>query len=184
MSDSNQEKMAQAFQEQQAQWSAFTAKAMESSMKLFELNLRIARQSIQDVSHSAQQLFAAKSPDQVFSVDQELAQEKLNQIISYANEIGEITSSFTSGLGQAAQSHLSQTYEKTAKLVEEVKPQADFQKFFPQLGDASHGYEQWLEAGKKIAESFTHALPAAAAKSAPARKPVAKPATRSRARAK
>jgi len=184
MSDSPQEKLAQAFEEQQAQWRAFTTKALESSMKLFELNLRIARQSMQDVAHSAQQLLTAKSPDQVLSIDQELAQEKLNQIMSYANEIGEITSSFTSGLGQAAQSNLHQTIEKATKLVEEVKPQADFQKFFPQIGDATHGYEQWLEAGKKIAESFAQAVPVTPTKPAPVKKPVAKASTRSRTRAK
>ena len=69
MSESAQEKMARAVQEQQAQWSAFAAKALDSSMKLFELNLKMAKQSLEDTSQSARHVLSVKSPEDIFKVE-------------------------------------------------------------------------------------------------------------------
>jgi phasin family protein len=184
MSESAQEKMARALEEQQAQWGAFASKALESSMKLFELNLKMAKQSLEEASQSARHLLSVKSPEQIFTVDQELIQERLNQVMAYASEIGEITSAFTSDLGKAAQSQFGHSFDKVTKLVEEVKPGVPVQKFFPQFGELNQGYDQWLDASKKIVESFGHTLPVAAVKPAPAKKPAAKAASNGRARAK
>jgi len=191
MSESAQEKMAHALQDQQAQWSAFATKALESSMKLFELNLKMAKQSLEDTSQSARHFLAVKSPEEIFKVDQELLQERLNQALSYAGEIGAITSAFTTELSQAAQSQLSKTVEKAGKLADEVTQltahQSPAQTLFPTLNDAQHGYDQWIDAGKKIVEAFGHGLPMPTFESAQDKrpsKPAAKSSNGSRARAR
>lgn len=184
MSESAQEKMAHAFQDQQAQWSAFASKALENSMKLFELNMKMAKQSLEDASQSARHLLVAKKPEEIFALDQELLQDRLNQIMNYANEIGEITSAFATELGQAAQSQMSHTYEKATKLAEDIKQPTSTQKFFPQLGELNQGYDQWLDAGKKIVESLGHGLPVKPSKPAATKTTTEKSASRRRSRAK
>jgi phasin family protein len=187
MSESAQEKMARTVQEQQAQWSAFAAKALDSSMKLFELNLKMAKQSLEDTSQSARHVLSVKSPEDIFKIDQALLQERLNQALSYANEIGAITSAFTTELSQAAQHQLNKTYEKAGKLAEEVSHQSPAPKLFPNLNEAQHGYDQWLDAGKKMVEAFGHGLPAPSfdpAQTKKPTKPAAKSSNGSRARAR
>lgn len=186
MSDSAQEKMAQAFQDQQLQWSSFASKALESSMKLFELNLKMTRQSLEESASSVRHLLEVKSPEQLFSIDQSQMQEKLNRIMSYANEVGAIASSFTTEISQAAQSQMSGGYEKIAKFADgAAKPVAP--TAFPDLSNAQHGYEQWLDAGKKMAEAFGHSLVVPVSHTAPVKQTAPKTATKtpaSRARAR
>lgn len=175
MSESTNEKMAHAFQEQQAQWSAFSSKALESSIRLFELNLKMAKQSLEEASQSARHRLSAKSPEQIFAVDQSLLQERMNQAMAYASEIGAITAAFTTELNHAAQSQLGNSYDKVTQLVEEVKKPSAPQPFFPQFGELNHGYDQWLDASKKIVEAFGHGLPITPTKSTTARPVTTKP---------
>jgi len=149
MSDSAQRKMAQALQEQQAHWNLFAGRAIESSTKLFELNLKIAKQSLEDTSESVRHLLKVKSPDEIFSLDQTLVQERLNQALEYANEIGAIASAFAYEISQAAQNQMAGNLEKVTQFADAAKPIAAPPLFPPQ-----QGYEQWLEAGRKIAEAF------------------------------
>ena len=158
MSDSAQEKMAQVLQEQQAQWSAFAGRALESSTKLFELNLKIARQSLQDTSESVRHLLAMKSPDEIFSIDQTLVQERLNHALEYANEIGAIASAFAYEISQAAQNQMAGNLDKVARFGETAANPIAVPNLFLQ----QQGYEQWLDAGKKLAETFSQNLNMAA----------------------
>jgi len=183
MSDSAQEKMAQALQEQHAQWNSFATKALESSIRLFELNLKMTRQSLEDTSLSVRHLLEAKTPEQLFSVDQKLMQEKLNQVLTYANEIGAITSAFTTEISQAAQNQMAGSVEKVTRYADGAAGSGAQQSMFPDLSQAQHGYEQWLDAGKKIVEAFGQNLAMPGNLVEPVKKAAAKPAT-TRARAR
>jgi len=154
MSESTQEKLTQALQAQQEQWGACATKALESSMKLFELNLKIAKQSLEDTSNSVRHLLAVKSPQDVFSVDQDVMRERLKQTLSYASEISAITSALTAEINRVAQGQISSGYEKAAKIATEDNQQSPIQKMFPHLGGVNQGYEQWMDAGKKMMEAF------------------------------
>ncbi|MET3107564.1 phasin family protein [Oxalobacteraceae bacterium GrIS 2.11] len=190
MSESAQEKMAQAFQNQQAQWSAFANKALDSSMKLFELNLKMAKQSLEDTTHSARHLLSAKSPEELFAFDQELVQGRVHQAMAYASEINAIASAFTNEMTHAAQGQFN--HSPAAQVVEEVNHSLPMQKFFPQMGEMNQGFEHWMDAGKKIAEAFGQSLPiqmpsamsVPVTRAAPAKRTVAKPAPAGRSRAR
>jgi phasin family protein len=167
MSESAQEKMTQALQEQQAQWMAIGTKLLESSMKLMELNVRVVKQSLDETAKSTQHLFAAKKPEEVFAIDQGKMQEKLNQALAYANEINSITSELTSEFSQSTQAKLSEAVSKASEFVAHINPAAgDFsnkplEQLFSQFGNSQHGYQQWVEASKKFADSLGVKLPAA-----------------------
>jgi len=166
MSESAQEKMTHALQEQQAQWMAIGTKLLEGSMKLMELNVRVVKQSLDDSAKSAQHLMAARKPEDVFTVDQEKMQEKLNQALAYANEINAITSELTSEFSHSTQEKLSAAVSKANEFVSSINPAAgDFsnkplEQLFSQFGNSQHGYQQWVEASKKFADSIGVKLPA------------------------
>jgi len=165
MSESAQEKMAQALQEQQAQWTAIGSKLLESSMKLMELNVRVVKQSIEESTQSAQHLLASKSPEAMFSVDQAKLQEKLNQALAYANEINAITSELTSEFTHSTQEKLSEVVSKANQFVAGIQPSAPafsnkpLEQIFSQFSNPQFGYEQWVEASKKFADSMGVKLP-------------------------
>lgn len=155
MSDSAQEKMAHAMQEQHAQWSAFVSKALEGSIRLVELNLKLTRQSLEESTQSMRHLLEVKSPEQLFTVDQKLMQEKLSQVMAYASEVGAIASAFSTEISQAAQSQMSDSYKKVAQFADQgVKPAVP--NVFPD--SMQNGYAHWMDAGKKFAESFGQSL--------------------------
>jgi|GEM_PF-5985978 len=162
MSASKQEKMIDAMQEQQAHWMTFASKAMENSMKLVELNMRMAKESIDESSASIQQLLTAKAPDEALKLNSDIMQAKLNRMMSYVNEVNALTSrALTSGLN----AQFRDASEKITKLAEgaaqSVLPQNNQQPLDFMLSafdGASKGYEQWMDASKKIVEAVEHKL--------------------------
>ncbi len=156
MSNSDQEKMTQAIQEQQAHWISLASKAMENSMKLFELNMRMAKESFLDSSQSVQQLLAGKGPEEVFAPDAEKMQLKLNRMMSYAKEVNEITAGFNAELGYMTREQFYEAFLNGNNLAGN-KPDIHDKNQLP-LDFMMHGYEQWIEAGKKLAGTMEHAL--------------------------
>lgn len=100
MSESTQNKMANVVQEQHERWKAFLIMALGSSTKLAELNLATVKQSLDDISHSVRELLELKSPQELFSVEHTLMQERFSQFLAYTVEIREIASEFAAELGQ------------------------------------------------------------------------------------
>jgi phasin family protein len=159
MASNNQDKMINALQEQQAHWVTFASKLMEASMKLVDLNAKMAKESIDDTSNTIQQILKAKAPDEMLKVDAGKMQEKITRMMTYTKEMNAITSAFNAELYQTAQAQLHDSYEKASKLVSGAQPAASQQNQQPfdfmlsAFGDASKGYEQFLDAGKKLAEA-------------------------------
>jgi len=192
MSDSAQEKIAQAMQEQQAQWSALATKALDSSIKLVELNLKMTRQSLEESTQTVRDLLSVKSPEQLLTLDQGLLQDRLSQAMQYASQIGAIASEFAADVSQATQNQMAGNMGKINKLSAAVEAPVAIKNLFPDAGVAQQGYEQWVEAGKKFVESFGQNFPAAfngagfagVAQPAQAKPAPAKPAPAARARAR
>ena len=184
MSDSAQEKMAQLLQEQQAQWGSVVTKALDSSVKLVELNLELTKKSLEESTESVRHMLKVKSPDELFSVDQGLMQERLNQAMNYATQIGAIASEFATAMSEVTQAQLNGNLGKLGTLSEAVKQPPAVQNLFPDSAAAQQGYEQWMDAGKKFVEAFGQSF-SVPLNGAPVDKPAAaKPAPRTRARAK
>jgi len=192
MSDSAQEKMAQALQEQQAQWSTLATKALDSSIKLVELNLKMTRQSLEESTQTVRELLKVKSPEQLLTIDQGLLQDRLSQAMQYASQIGAIASEFAADVSQVTQNQMAGNLGKINQLSAAVEAPLAMKNLFPDTGVAQQGYEQWVEAGKKFVESFGQNFPASfngagftgVAKPAAAKPVTAKPAPGAKARAR
>lgn len=156
MSESNQEKMISILQEQQAHWMTLTSKVLENSMKLFELNVRMAKESLDDSSNTMQHLFKVKAPEEMFDLDAEKMQDKMNRMLSYAKEMNEITADLNAELCQMTQSQWHEACAQAAKLVEDVRPvvpeqnQQPFNLMMSALESASKNYEQWMGMSQKM----------------------------------
>lgn len=187
MASTKQEKMIDAIQEQQAHWLTLASKVMENSMKLFELNARMVKESIGDSSDSFQRLLKGK-PEDVWKVDSEKMQTKMTRMMDYAKEMNAIAAEFNSDLYQMGQTQYQESYEKASQLVEKARPasastknsqQQPFDFVLAAFGDASKGYEQWMDVSRKIADAVEHNLQSptqaptqASTESAPTRKRV------------
>ena len=184
MSDSTQEKMAQLLQEQQAQWGGVVTKALDSSMKLVELNLEMTKKSMKESTESVRDLLKVKSPDALFSVDQNLIQERLNQVINYAGQINAIASEFAAELSQVTQAQMTGNMEKLGTLSDAVKPAAASPGLFPDASAVQQGYEQWMDASKKMMDAFGQSVSGQKDGTGSGAAAQPKPAPRSRARTK
>ena len=173
-----QEAMINAIQEQQAHWMTFASKAMENSMKLVELNMRMAKESIDESSASIQQLLTAKAPDKVLKLNSDLMQAKLNRIMSYVNEVNTLTSGTLSSVPNAQFQDAFDKITKSLQGAQSASPHNNQQPFdfmWSAFGDASKGYGEWMDASKKIVEAVEHNLvvnPATKSKPASSKKRV------------
>lgn len=163
---SNQEKMINAIQEQQAHWVMFASKVMENSMKLFELNMRMSKESIDDSSQSIQHLLQLKAPEEAFALDAEKMQDRLNHMLSYAKEINEITSGLIAELNaelvDMAQTQFHELVEQSTKQPPKSagNNQQPVDLMLTSIGNMSKGYEQWMNASKQFAEAVEKNLAA------------------------
>ena len=107
MFESSQEKFTNIIQEQQAQWMAFANKALESSMKMLEVNIRMAKQTLVGSTTSEPDLLTLKNPAEMFSINKNQLPEAYTRMLSYAKEINAITSDLNAELGKVVQSEMS-----------------------------------------------------------------------------
>ncbi len=150
-------------QEQQAHWLVFATKAFESSIKLYELNMKMAQESLSDSVQSIQAMSAIKSPDELLICDVDHIQSNLNRTMAYAKSINEVMSALSlefSQLHQAQWSRLAEvnTLAQTACPPASESMQQPFDLLFDNLKNATNGYRQWMDVGKKIAEVVGHNL--------------------------
>ncbi len=147
MSESSQEKFTNIIQEQQAQWMAFANKALESSMKMLEVNIRMAKQTLVGSTTSAPDLLTLKNPAEMFSINKNQLPEAYTRMLSYAKEINAITSDLNAELGKVVQSEMSGGLKCLG--INSGKPVS-----LEKLVNTQQVVEQWVEAGKKITEAF------------------------------
>jgi phasin family protein len=164
MPASTQHKLADSMQEQlagqQAQCAAFANKVLESSMKLFELNLQVAKESMDGFTLATQQALSVKTPQELFSLDQGKIRENFNRMLSYAGAVTNITANMQAELNRAAQTQLSNTCNKATKLFEGTaasvpdNSQNPFEMIKSVMDNAKGGYEQWAATNRKLAEAM------------------------------
>ncbi|MET3123637.1 phasin family protein [Oxalobacteraceae bacterium GrIS 2.11] len=156
MSTTTKEKIAASLKAelaaQQGQWTALANKAFDESQKLLELQTRAARESIEKLSARSSHLLAAKSPQDLFSVDTNGIQDELNRMMYYGGELSRIASNLQIEVNQLLQAQLSKGYGTAIKLVEEsLHPGADDSR--NPLDWMKNGFEQWADVARKTVES-------------------------------
>ncbi|MGH8807667.1 MAG: TIGR01841 family phasin [Noviherbaspirillum sp.] len=143
---------------QLAIFTALTSKAFESMEKVVDLNLNVAKASLEDSSIAAKQLLSAKDPQEFFSLTAAQAQPTAAKAIAYGRHLAGIASSAQAEFTRAAEEQFAETSRKVSALVEDVSKNAPAGSenvvalVKTAIGNATAGYEQFSKTAKQAAE--------------------------------
>lgn len=164
MVNSSQNNIAESVQEQlavqQERWVTFANKALENATKLLELNWTLTKDVLDESTVAAQQLLAAKNPQELFSIDSEAARTNFSRMLSYAGAVTNMTTAMQAELIAAAQTQFGDAFNKATHAIAE--PRNDPQNHAPNpfemmkvaMENAKGGYEQWVATTQKVAQAM------------------------------
>ncbi|WP_211444326.1 phasin family protein [Collimonas humicola] len=148
------------FEANLALFTDFTNKAFAGVEKLIDLNLNAAKASLEDSNATTQKLFAAKDPQEFFSLSAALAQPNTEKAIAYGRHFASIASSTQAELAKAAEAQVAETKRKVIEFVDQasksVPPGAEGAVAFVKsaIGSANAGYEQFAKSTKQAVETL------------------------------
>ncbi|HEY0847838.1 MAG TPA: phasin family protein, partial [Noviherbaspirillum sp.] len=136
-----------------------TSKAFESVEKVVDLNLNVAKASLEDSSIAAKQLLAAKDPQEFFSLTAAQAQPTAAKAIAYGRHLAGIATSAQAEFTRAAEEQIAEAGRKVSELVEDVSKNAPAGSenviaiVKSAIGNANAGYEQFSKTTKQAVEA-------------------------------
>lgn len=146
------------FEAQLSLLTSLTGKAFESVEKVVDLNLNVAKASLEDSSIAAKQLISAKDPQEFFSLSAAQAQPTAAKAIAYGRHLAGIATSAQAEFTRAAEEQIAEAGRKVSALVEDVSKNAPagsenvIAMFKSALGNANAGYEQFTRTTKQAVE--------------------------------
>jgi phasin family protein len=148
------------FEAQLALITALTNKAFESVEKVIDLNMNVAKASLEESTANVQQLMSAKDPQEFFSLSSAQAQPTAEKAFAYSRHLASIASSAQAEFAKAAEAQIAETNRKVIALVDEVSKNAPagsenaiaFVK--SAIGNANAGYEQVTKTTKQAVEAL------------------------------
>lgn len=135
-----------------------TSKAFESVEKVVDLNLNVAKASLEDSSIAARQLLTAKDPQEFFSLTAAQAQPTAAKAIAYGRHLAGIATSAQAEFTRAAEEQIAETGRKMSALVDDVSKNAPAGSenviaiVKSAIGNANAGYEQFSKTTKQAVE--------------------------------
>lgn len=147
----------------EAQLSLFTnltSKAFESVEKVVDLNMNVAKASLEDTSIAAKQLLTAKDPQEFFSLTAAQAQPSAAKAIAYGRHLAGIATSTQAEFTRAAEEQMAEAGRKVTELVEDVSKNAPagtenvVALVKSAIGNANAGYEQFTKTTKQAVEAL------------------------------
>jgi phasin family protein len=153
---------------------ALTSKTFDSVEQIIELNMNVAKATLEESAANVQQLLAAKDPQEFFSLSAAQAQPTAEKAITYGRHLAGIASSTQAEFTKAAEAQVAETSRKVIALVEEVSKSAPagtenaVALVKSAIGSANAGYEQLSKTTKQAVEAFENNLNAATAQFAQA----------------
>lgn len=138
-----------------AMMTALTQKAFAGIEKLVELNMTVAKTTIEESNAAMQQMLTAKDAQELFALSSAQAQPSTDKAISYARHVAGIASEVQAEFTKAAESQISETNRKVIALVDEVTKNAPagsesaIAMFKSAMGNANAGYEQMSRSTKQ-----------------------------------
>lgn len=146
------------FEAQLSMFANLTSKAFESVEKVVDLNLNIAKASLEDSSIAAKQLLAAKDPQEFFSLTAAQAQPTAAKAIAYGRHLASIATSAQAEFTRAAEEQVAEAGRKVSALVDDVSKNAPAGSenviaiMKSAIGNANAGYEQLSKTTKQAVE--------------------------------
>ena len=141
-----------------ALFSQLASKAFEGVEKLVDLNLKAAKSSLEESQTTAQKLFAAKDPQEFFSLSSAQAQPTLEKSVAYGRHLSGIFSSTQAELTKAAGAQIAEVNRKVISLIDEASKNAPagsehaISLLKTTIGNFNAGYEQFTKNAKQAAE--------------------------------
>lgn len=145
----------------EAQIALFTqlaSKTFEGMEKLVDLNLKAAKSSLEESQATAQRLFAAKDPQEFFSLSSAQAQPALEKSVAYGRHLSGIFSSTQAELTKAAEAQIAEVNRKVVSMIDEASRNAPagseqaISLLKSTIGNLNAGYEQFSKSAKQAAE--------------------------------
>ena len=148
---------------------ALTGKAFESAEKIIELNMSVAKASLEETTANARQLLAAKDPQEFIALSTSQAQPNGEKAAAYGRQVMGIVSGLQAEMTKAAEAQIGEHSRKLATLVDEVSKTAPagsenvvaFMK--TAIANANAGYEQLTKTTKQAVEAMEGNINSAAA---------------------
>lgn len=148
---------------------ALTGKAFESAEKIIELNMSVAKASLEETTANARQLLAAKDPQEFIALTTSQAQPNNEKAAAYGRQVMGIVSGLQAEMTKAAEAQIGEHSRKLATLVDEVSKSAPagsenvvaFMK--TAIANANAGYEQLTKTTKQAVEAMEGNINSAAA---------------------
>ena len=127
---------------------ALTQKAFSGVEKLIELNMTVAKTSMEESNAAVKQMLTAKDAQEFFAMSTAQSQPTAEKAISYVRHVAGIASEVQAEFTKAAEAQITETNRKVTALVDEVTKNAPsgsenaIAMFKSALGNANAGYEQ------------------------------------------
>lgn len=148
------------FEAQLALITALTNKAFEGVEKIVDLNLNVAKASLEESNAAAKQFLTAKDPQEWMSVAAAQAQPNAEKALAYGRHLAGIASGVQAEFTKAAEAQIAETSRKVLDLVEEVSKNAPagsenaVAMIKTAIGNANAGYEQLTKTTKQAVETM------------------------------
>jgi phasin family protein len=143
-----------------AMLSALTSKTFEGMEKLVDLNMNIAKATLEHSSATARQLLAVKDPQEFFSVTAAQAQPSAEKALAYGRQVASIAADTSAEFSRAAESQFAEVNRKVISLVDEVTKNAPagsetyVSALKTAISNANAGYEQFTKTTKQAVEAI------------------------------
>jgi len=137
-----------------------TSKTFEGVEKVVDLNLNVAKTSLEESSAAIKQLLSAKDPQDFFNLSAAQAQPNTEKALAYGRHLATIASSTQAEFAKATEAQIAETSRKLVALVDEVTKHAPagsenaIALLKSTISNANAGYEQLAKSTKQAVEAL------------------------------
>ncbi len=148
------------FEAQMAAFTTFAQKAFANVEKVVELNMTVAKQSFAESTVAAQEILAAKGPQEFIALTTAKAKPSADKAIAYGRELASIASAAQSDFSREAELQFAETRRKVASLVDDVAKNAPagsesvVAMVKTAMGNANAGFDQFSKNAKQAADTI------------------------------
>ncbi|HYD80886.1 MAG TPA: TIGR01841 family phasin [Paucimonas sp.] len=149
-------------------FAALSGKALESVEKVVDLNMSVARASLEESASTVKQLLTARDPQEFFTLSAAQVQPAAHKAVSYGRHLAGIASNAQAEFTKTADEQITETNRKVIAFVEDVARNAPagsesaIALVKTVVGNANAGFEQLSKATKQAMEAVEANLATAA----------------------
>jgi phasin family protein len=143
-----------------ATFAALSVRTVESVEKIAELNINVAKSSLEDSAAATKQLLTSKDPQEFFAVGASQIQPTAAKTIAYGRHLANVLTATQAEFTRATEEQFAEAGRRMSELVENVSKNAPAGSenvvalFKSAMGNANAGYEQFSKSTKQAVEAM------------------------------